>query len=268
MKKYIEHPRVLPAAFVAALLFSFTCPLSAVTLQGNPFTPSGADFQIFALQEVDAAHPLGNDSFHPQVNTDFEFTPSIGVSYDKGNGSLTNFGLGLYQAGTSTFSTGLNIRYNQPTDAYSVTVTVMDFDIKSGAAFFNNQKVEPGLILLGANNSVFASLTPTDIFPYLTPHSTGGKKGTDDVWDINFSQLLSGLHIADGSITGFVLYADQGNGEKANSDPYLLLSVGAGIPSIPEPSTYFAGLSAVGFALLHARQVRRRKSASKVAVAS
>lgn len=265
MRTNIENPRVLPAALIAVLLLTVTCRLSAVTLEGNPFTPSGSsNFQIFALQGIDSSHLFGDNNFSPQVNTDFEFTPSIGVSYDNGNGGVTNFGLGLYQAGNNTFSTGLNIRYNQPVDAFSVTITVMDFDIKSGATFFNSQKVEPGLVLLGANNSVFASLSPTDIFPYLSPHSTGGKKATGDVWDINFSQLLSGLHIADGSITGFILYADQTNGEKANSDPYLLLAVGNGVPAVPEPTTYFAGFAAIAFALLfHARQVLKKRATKR-----
>ena len=81
-------------------------------LQGNPYTPPGADFDIFALQGIDSTHTFGDSSFHPQVNTDFEFTPSIGVSYDQGNGNLHDFGLGLYQNSQhNTFSTGLNVVY-------------------------------------------------------------------------------------------------------------------------------------------------------------
>jgi hypothetical protein len=158
----------------------------------------------------------------------------------------------------NTLSTGLNIQYNKPVDAFSVTITVMDFDIEAGKdTAFKSGKVEPGLILLGANNSIFASLTPTDIFPYLVQH--GNSK---DVWDINFASLLSGLHIADGSITGFVLYADKTGGEKANSDPYLLLAIGNGIPTVPEPATYVAGLAAIGFALLfHFKHGLKRKRA-------
>jgi hypothetical protein len=247
-------------AFVVLLFLTVTCHLSAVTLQGNPFTPSGStDFQIFAEQGVDASNPLGLDGFSPQVNTDFEFTPSIGVSYDQGGSKLKDFGIGLFQdASKNTFSTGLNIQYTKPVDAFSVSITVMDFDIEAGKdTSFKSTKVEPGLILLGANNSIFASLTPTDIFPYLSQH--GNSK---DVWDINFASLLSGLHIADGNITGFVLYADKTDGEKASSDPYLLLAVGNGIPAVPEPATYFAGLAAIGFALLfHVKNVLKRKRA-------
>src|ERR1700680_5051727 len=111
-KKYIEHPRVLPAAFIAVILFSVTCRLSAVTLEGNPFTPSGADYQIFAMQEVEPSNPNdGGADVHPQVNTNFEFTPSIGVSYDTGGGKLTDFGIGLYlNSKGDTESTGLKIQ--------------------------------------------------------------------------------------------------------------------------------------------------------------
>jgi hypothetical protein len=259
MKKHIESGRGLPGALIALLLFCAAGNLSAVTLQGNPFTPPGADFQIVALQGVDASNPFGISGVSPQVNTDFEMQPSIGVSYQDSDGKLKDFGLGLFQdKQKNTFSTGLNIQYNKPVDAFSVSVTVMDFDIEAGKdAFFKSGKVAPGLILLGANNSIFASLSPTDIFPYLSQH--GNSK---DVWDIKFADLLNGLHIADGSITGFVLYADKTNGEKADSDPYLLLAIGNGIPAVPEPATYFAGLAAIGFALLfHVKNVLKRKRA-------
>ena len=72
LKKYIKFPRVLPGAFaVAVLLFFVAGPLpAAVTRLGNPFAPAGADYQIFARQGIDAAHPTGNTSFSlgPQVN--------------------------------------------------------------------------------------------------------------------------------------------------------------------------------------------------------
>jgi hypothetical protein len=45
------------------------------------------------------------------------------------------------------------------------------------------------------------------------------------------------LHLVDAPITGFVLYADSANGETPNSDPYLLVSVGNGVP-VPEPATW------------------------------
>jgi hypothetical protein len=218
--------------------------------QGNPFSPTGADFQIVALQGIDSSSMLGKTGFAPQVNMNFEFNPSIGVTYDNGSGKLTDFGLGLYaNAAHQTQSTGLQIQYDAPVLASSVKITVEDFDLKSNATAFDSKKVEPSLLLLGPGNTIYASLTPGQIFPSLVAETaTGGKKAAVDVWDLNFSDLLSSLHLADAPITGFVLYADSANGETPNSDPYLLVSVGNGVP-VPEPATWLllcASIALVG----------------------
>jgi hypothetical protein len=49
----------------------------AVIQLGNPYTPAGANFQITAVQGIDASNPLGKTGFSPQVNHDFEFQGSI-----------------------------------------------------------------------------------------------------------------------------------------------------------------------------------------------
>lgn len=239
---------------------------NAVVLLGNPFTPIGANYSIFALQGIDAANPQGTSGFSPQVNKDFEFPDAIGVSYDRGGGQLTDFGLGLYfNAQNQVQSTGMRFQFNTLVTASSLTVRLEDFDIKAGDTFFNPNKVEPGILLLGDNNTIYGSATPTDIFSALVnvPASggKGGKKGkASDVWDVNFAQLLANLHLADAPIRGFILYADAANGERPNSDPYLLVSAGNGIV-VPEPATYLAGFAAFAFALLfHARQVRKKKN--------
>ena len=138
-----------------------------------------------------------------------------------------------------------------------MTFTVRDFDIDGNDTFFNPNKVEPGIFILGANNSILASLTPENIFPLMTAH-TGDRD--DDIWDINIGQLLNSISMpANTAIDGFFLYADSTHGERANSDPYLLLSVGNGIPVIPEPATYLGGLGLVGLLLAaHAKAVRKK----------
>jgi hypothetical protein len=211
------------------------------------------------VQGINPSHPTGTSGFHPQVNGDFEFKDSIGVSYDTGTGTLKDFGIGLYQdSAHNTFSTGLMINYNQLVLASSVTITVEDFDITAGHdAFFKSDKVEPGIILFGPGGSIFASLTPAQIFPYLTPNTSTGAHA--DVWDLNFGAVLSGLHLADGPISGFLLYADMNDGERANSDPYLLVAVGPGIPQVPEPATYLAGIAAIIMLGLSHLTVLRRK---------
>ena len=243
----MKTKRSLLLAMSLAFGLTIVCPRAhAVFLRGQPFTPSGSNFQISAVQGIDASHPQGTSGFSPQVNGDFEFQGSIGVSYDQGGGNLKDFGLGLYSdAAKNVVSTGLLVHYNQLVSASSVTITIEDFDIQAGHdTFFKTEKVEPSILLLGANGNVFASLSPTDIFPHLVLNTTAGSKSTD-VWDLNFGAVLNSLHLADGPISGFLLYADALNGEKPNSDPYLLVSVGNGIPQVPEPANYVAGIAAL-----------------------
>lgn len=248
--------------FSAAVVALAASNAHATFLRGQPYQPTpSSPFTISAVQGINPSHPTGATGFHPQVNGDFEFQNSIGVSYEDTPGHLKDFGIGLYQdSAHNTFSTGLQINYNQLVLASSVTITIEDFDIQAGHdTFFNVNKVEPGIILFGPGGSVFASLTPSQIFPYMTPNTSTGAHA--DVWDLNFGSVLSGLHLADGPISGFLLYADMNAGERANSDPYLLVAVGPGIPQVPEPSTYFAGIAAIVMLGLSHFTVLRRKRA-------
>lgn len=70
------------------------------------------------------------------------------------------------------------------------------------------------------------------------------------------------MHLADGPITGFLLYADALNGEQNNSDPYLLVAVGSGIPQVPEPANYLAGIAAFLMLGVSHMTVLRRKRAT------
>jgi hypothetical protein len=187
------------------------------------------------------SHMFGDNSGLSQVNTDVEFTGGIGVSYDAGDGKgLNDFGIGLYQnAHSQTVSTGLRIQLNQATDASFITLTLADFDIGSGDKFFNPKKVEPSLLLLGPGGSVYATASPSDIFPNLTFDTTTTGKGKGkgkgpnvDTWDLNLGQLLASLHLSDTSITGYVLYADAKGGETVKSDPYFFVS-----QSVVSPTT-------------------------------
>jgi hypothetical protein len=247
------------AIVAAAALMTVSTASSAVIRQGPTYTPTGADFTIVALQGIGASDPLGQSGVNPQVNNNFEFSPSIGVTYDQGNNHLTDFGLGLYQDSShATQSTGLRVNYNAPVDAASVTITVEDFDIKlSDGGFDLQHKVAPTISLLGANNTVVATFGPSDIFPAMTERPTANGHGESDIWDINFGALLNQLHLSSSQITGFLLAADSAHGETSNSDPYLLLAIGNGIPVIPEASNYIAGLVAIVIAGLSLK----RKSA-------
>jgi hypothetical protein len=260
--------QLLTVSLVAGALAVGSSNAHAVVLLGNPFTPTGANFQITALQGINDANPLGQSGFNPQVNHDFEFQGSTGVSYDTGGGHLTDFGLGLYSgAGNSILSTGLRVDYNNLVTASSIVVTLQDFDIQAGKdTFFNPQKVEPTVLLLGDNNTVLGQANPTQVFSALSPVTSSGKsKGTDDTWNLNFAQLLNNLNLADGPIKGFILAADMAAGERPNSDPYLLINIGSGIPAVPEADTYIVGLFGIGIALTSVVRSMKRRTATVTA---
>ena len=218
---------------------------------------------MFAVQGITPSTPTGITGVNPQVNGDFEFDDSIGVSYDKGGGQLKDFGLGLYKnSANQVNSTGLRVNYNQLVDAFSVKVTLEDFDIKSTDTFFKPNKVEPGVLIFGAGGNVIANADPTKIFSALSYNTSLSNANHADVWDLDFARLFGNLNLEDQSISGFLLYADMLNGEQPNSDPYLLVSVGNGIPMIPEASNYLAGAVAIAIGAFHS--IRRRKAAASV----
>jgi hypothetical protein len=244
---YFTRSRSLCSA-VIAVAFATTATVSAQTRQGNPYVPPGANYTITAVQGVDDAHPLGQSG--AQVNTDFEFKPSIGVTYDQGNGRLKDFGIGLYEGpGKQAESTGLRIDYNTAVDPNTATVTVMDFDIKSLGAGFKTKKVEPAMVLLGDGMNVLTTATPTDVLNVMTPVA-----GQDDTWTVNLGALLAEKHVNATSIKGVQLHADAKNGESTKSDPYLLKSANNPMQT-PEPGT----LLVLGAGALFAR--RRMKKA-------
>jgi hypothetical protein len=249
---------VFPALVAVLVAVAAPSANAVVTLLGNPFRPTGADFQIYASQAVDLSTGNGQSGVNPQANLGVEFPDGIGISYDTGGKSLTNFGLGLYSdTQHNTQTTGLSLQYDQLVQASSLTVRLEDFDISSTSTFFNPQKVEPGVLFLGPTGSVIRNALPTDIFSALTFVNSGGKA---DVWDLSFAQLLGNLHMQDTAISGFVLYADRTNGEVPNSDPYFLVSAGNGIPAIPESGTYLPGIAAIIFVLtFHIHRLCERK---------
>jgi hypothetical protein len=217
----------LAAVFLASAFFISLSANGAATRHGHTYVPPGANYTIFGLQGIDTSHMFGDGSTTAQVNSGFESSEGLGVTYDPGNGKLTDFGIGLYQSTQmQTKSTGLQIQLATPTDANHLTITVEDFDLQMGATFFNPGKVEMSLLILGAGGTVYANAQPTNIFPDLvwSSSNTGGKKASTDMWDLNLGKLLQSMHLADTNVTGYVLYADAQHGEKVPSDPYFFVN--------------------------------------------
>lgn len=246
-----------PALVAGLLVIAGSGANASVTLLGNPYTPPGADYSIYAIQGLNLNTGTGSGG-SPQVNLGFEFDDGLGVSYTDSSNHLHNFGVGLYN-GNQPLTTALHIQYNSLVSPDGITVRLEDFDINANATFFNPGKVEPGVLILGANNTILANALPTDVWAALS-NVPGGQHG--DVWDLSLGALAANLNLQ-GPISGFILYADRTAGERANSDPYFLISAGNGIPVIPEPATYFAGIAAMLFAaVFHFSQARKRKNAA------
>lgn len=258
----LSRRSLVPALVAGALTVAVSHANATVDL-GNPYAPTGADYTITAKQNVNSVNGSGGTSTGAQVNSDFEFKGTLGVAYTNAAGKKTEFGVGIYSDGGSTFSTGLDVTLKQPSIASSVTITLADFDIHSGATFFNPQKVESSILVYGANNVVLFSADPAAVFKALTP-ATGQTK--EDYWNLNFGTLLSNAgQSANTAISGFLLYADSTNGEKVASDPYFLVSVNGGIPMVPEPSTYMGGFGVIALLIgMHARMVAKKRKASLV----
>lgn len=246
----------LPAMVAGACLLA-SVHANAAVLLGNPYRPTGAGYTITAVQNVNGADGTGGTNSGAQVNRDFEFNGTLGVAYTDSKNKVTQFGIGLYQNGTATLSTGLNVKLDAISSASSVSVTLADFDITTSATFFNLGKVASSVLVYGANNSVLFSADPTAVFKAMTPVT-----GQNDYWNLNFGTLLANAGQSSNSlISGFLLYADSTRGEKANSDPYFITSINGGIPMIPEPRTYVGGAVLVALLIFaHAKAVLKKKA--------
>lgn len=275
MKKTISLSNSLRAGIVPALVLGMIAignsTARATVLLGNPYTPTGATYTVSAVQGINSTNGSGGTKAGAQVNRDFEFQGTLGVSYTDPNGGggkkggaggLTDFGIGIYSSGGLTLSTGLEVQLNSPSAASSVTVTLADFDIHAGDAFFNPRKVESSVLVYGADHtSVLFSASPADVFKALV--NTSGPNGSEDYWNLNFGTLLSNAGQSSSTpIGGFLLYADSNNGEKVPSDPYFITSINGGVPitPVPEPSTYVGGITLVALLIgTHAKAVLKRK---------
>lgn len=249
MKRFFGSNIQIRSLCASAVALAFSASVSAQTRQGNPYVPTGANYTITGVQGISDANPMGTTN-GAQVNTDFEFKPSIGVTYSQSNGSLKDFGIGLYQAaGTTAASTGLRIDYNGPSDANTAEVTVMDFDIKSLQDGFKAKKVAPAMVILGTGGAVLATATPTDIL-----HNMVAVPGEKDTWTVNIGRVLASKGVQATTVNGVLLHADAKNGESTKSDPYLLKSA-SNPTQVPEPAT----LCVIGAGMLLMR--RRAKKA-------
>src|SRR4029077_11359418 len=121
---------LLISALVApALLAVAISSANATTELGQPYRPTGANFQIYAEQNVSLTTGQGQ-SGTPQVNLGFEANNGIGVQYDDSGGKSHDFGIGIFSSSGGPDNTGLKVLYdNQNTLASGLTVRLEDFDL-------------------------------------------------------------------------------------------------------------------------------------------
>jgi len=202
---------------------------AGVVEEGNPYTPAGANYAIYAIQNVDptSTNASGATQTGANVNLNFEHNGSTGVTYTGSNGKTTDFGIGLY---SPTQSTGLDINYGTPVTAVSVALSIIDIDLNNTNTGFAANKVAPALLVETTIGNYYFS--PTQILSnstFTTP--------LDGTLSIDFSHAAWGL--TGTNITDVVLYGyqDSSNTYNSPSDPYELFAVSNGV-NTPEPSTY------------------------------
>lgn len=224
---------VIPALVATALLAVAVSSANAVTDLGNPYTPAGANFSIYAEQNVNLSTGQSQGGT-PQVNLNFEDTAGYGVKYTNASNMQVEFGIGLYD--TTPPTTGLKLLYNQNVLASSLTVRLSDFDLMQNATVFDYaHKVAPGILFLGPSGNVIANALPENMHLGTSSSAMTWVTGfMTDTWDVSFAQLLSNLGMSDTAISGFVLYADHTHSETASSDPYFLRSATNGVTTVPD----------------------------------
>lgn len=246
---------VIPALVAAALLAVAASSANAVTDLGNPFRPTGANFQIYGEQNVNLSTGQSQGGT-PQVNLNFEDTAGYGVQYTNAMNNQTEFGIGLYD--TTPPTTGLRLQYDNNVLASSLTATLSDFDLMSTATVFDYaHKVAPGILLLGVGGNVIANALPQNILNSTNSALTFlSNTGGTDFWNLNFSQLLTNLGLSQNTlISGYVLYADDTHSEMVPSDPYFLSFASNGVTTVPDGGST---VMLLGSALLGLAGLRRK----------
>lgn len=239
----------------ALLLLAFAAEGHAATaLPLDPYPyyralgqPPGQTYGIAGLYRIDSTqtpNPFQGATLvgaNPNVNN--AFPGGIGVySPDTGD-----FGIGLYNTGAATKSTGLYIQFDQLVSSNGLTVSLGNFGLDSFAAGFDAGHVAPlisihgdGGLILGtfdaqailANNAMSLLTSGNPIDPsYNSIFQV-------DTWKLNLDALVGPL----AQVKSFALAADTRNGAGLNmtsrSDPYYLIAVNScACAPIPEPGS-------------------------------
>ena len=196
---------------------------------------------------------------NPNVNN--AFPGGIGVySPDTGH-----FGIGLYNSGATTQSTGLYIQFDQLVSSNGLTVTLGDFGLDLLTNGFDAGRVAPMISIHGDGGSILGNF---DAQAILTSNAMSLLTSGDplnpsyntnfrvDTWKLDLGALVG----PSAQVKSFALAADTQNGAGVNtttsSNPYYLISVDScACAPIPEPDSALLVLTCALGAII----IRRRR---------
>lgn len=241
----------LPAA-AAAVLLAMTSLSAATPIElGQPYTPTGENYSITALQNLTPLTLDGGTSVGANPNVNLGFQGGFGVRYTNSYGSLTDFGIGLYDAscapGIQTASTGLNIAFDHLVYSRGLSATVGGFGLNEFSTDAAPDRVAPTISIYGNGGSLLGNFSTADIIAghavqLLTSHDPIAQT---DLWRLNLDALVGGNTF----ISGFTLGADTHNANGCPmvvpSNPYYFVAVNGGdCAMVPEPGSAFLILTA------------------------
>lgn len=245
------------AMLLAMTTFSVAAPIEL----GQPYTPTGENYSITALQNLT---PLTLDygissGANPNVNLGFQ--GGFGVRYTNADGVLTDFGIGLYDAccapGIQVASTGLNITFDHLVYSHGLSATLGSFGLNEFSTDAAPDRVAPTISIYGDGGSLLGNFSTADI---LADHAIQLLSSHDpiaqtDLWRLNLDALVG----SNTMISGFTLGADTHNGGGSlmavPSNPYYFVSASGGdCAMIPEPGSAFLILTAGLGALIITRR--------------
>lgn len=184
--------------------------------------------------------------------------PNVGNAFPGGIGVFSpdtgHFGIGLYDSGAGTRSTGLFIKFDRLVSSTGLGLAVGNFGLDSLTSGFDAGRVAPILSVYGVGDTLLGTFDAQDIINSnaMTLLTSGNPLNPlydsvfkVDTWNLSIEALVG----SDAAVRALALGAGLDNGKGAatgpSSDPYYLISVHGCTPTpIPEPGSAFLILSA------------------------
>ena len=227
---------------------------AAVIDLGASLTPTGANYTIYAVQDINAGNPTGVMNLGPGlfINQNVEYAGALGVTYTVGSGAVSQQpGINLYNNGLTAGiqSTGLLYKFDTGIAASTAGVTLLDFDMKDATAYGASTKAQPQISLFTTGGTLIATIDPTTILQNST-----FTKDNDGSLTVNMGTLLNAASLPDQIIGSYIISAANFPGAslqqfKTANDPFFVGPATGGIPTVPEPSSFLPLLGVLGMVI-------------------